>query len=224
MPTATALTTDGVGTDASSFATASITPTANRLVLLGVWNTISAGSATLPTATGNGLTYTQVATTQAGLERFTLFRAMGASPSAGAVTIDFGGTTQNTCHWSIVQVADVNTTGTHGSGAIVQSKAGNSSNLAVTSFNLTLDSTPSASNLTLAFIGANTATTFVEEWTQLVDSQGSGGARTISVMYQSGTDTTPSWTFGSSKVGAVAVEVLAASGGITYPPELFEEC
>ena len=116
------LTSGGTTVDATSFATASITPSANKLVLAAVFAAKTGGSVT-PTLSGNGLTWVQVGTdtVSTGVYRTTVFRAMGASPSAGAVTIDFGADTQVRCGWIISEFTNINTSGTNGSGAIVQS-------------------------------------------------------------------------------------------------------
>src|SRR3990167_7648127 len=102
--------------------TASITPTSNNLVLLAVSsnNFFSFDSVT---ASGNSLTWVQIANfdiDSAGTHsQLTLFRAMGASPTSGAVTITFGAN-KDACSWSIVEFSGVDTTGTNGSGAVVQ--------------------------------------------------------------------------------------------------------
>jgi len=119
------LTDGGSGTDATSYATASVTPGANRLIVVAVLNSKSTTPDT-PTLSGNGLTYVQIATVTfqtiaSPQKRLTLFRAMGASPSAGAITIDMGGVTQSGCAWSVSEFDGVDTSGTDGSGAVVQS-------------------------------------------------------------------------------------------------------
>ena len=114
-------------TDATSYATASITPTANYLVLASVTSSKS-GTPDTPTLSGNSLTwvqYNQIAYDTSGTQRTTtFFRAMGASPSAGALTADFGGATQTACVIVVDQFSGVDTSGTNGSGAIVQSVTG----------------------------------------------------------------------------------------------------
>ncbi len=119
----THLTTGENTTDQASYATASISPAGNTLVLL--WVAQTATTANGPTSvTGNGLTYTEVARAQAAATTIVLYRAMAAAPSSGAVTINFNaGDTTTGAAWSAVQYAGVNTTGTHGSGAIVQNVA-----------------------------------------------------------------------------------------------------
>jgi hypothetical protein len=119
----------GISADASSYGSAegvpSITPTANRLVLAFVGSTLAASLPASPTITGNGLTWVVVQaiggnTIGSPRSRLTLFRAMGASPSTGAPTISFAGVTQQCCVLSIFELAGVDTSGTDGSGAIIQ--------------------------------------------------------------------------------------------------------
>lgn len=88
-------------TDATSFTTASATPTANRLYLAWV-ETSHATAAPTPTASGWGLTWTQVATVHladlgsGSARRITLFSASG-SGSSGTVAFSFGGVTATGC-------------------------------------------------------------------------------------------------------------------------------
>lgn len=119
--TATHLLTGGDSTDSTSYTTASITPAANTLILVWVY-TIAASAVVEPTASGNGLTWVKVGTQvdDDGVRRITLFRAMGSSPTAGGITFDFGAQTQTGGGWSITQFSGVDTTGTNGSGAVVQ--------------------------------------------------------------------------------------------------------
>ena len=116
------LTADSSTSDATSYATASITPGANRLVLLAVLSTVGSGTPETPTVTGCNLTWVQISTSILGTSdgRLTLFRALG-TPSTEALTIEFGvGNTQLSCGWSVIEFINVIQTGTHGSGAIIQ--------------------------------------------------------------------------------------------------------
>ena len=128
---ATNLTTDGNNADQTSYATASITPTADTLVLAWFVSSIAAGTPNLPTASGNGLTWVHVATRIHGTRRMTLFRAMGSSPSTGAITFDLASQTADGAQWSVAEFSGINTGGTNGSGAISH-KAVNSSSGATT--------------------------------------------------------------------------------------------
>src|SRR5882672_10399835 len=97
--------TSGAGTAATSFATASITPTSKALVLVAVSQHAASAPAS-PTVSGNSLTYVQVDAVNydvTGNWRTTLFRALGTSPSAGTITIDFAGVSQTAVVWSVDQ-------------------------------------------------------------------------------------------------------------------------
>ena len=143
MPLITAqhLTTDGSSTPASSFATASIAPTASRLILIFVSSEV-AGNPNTPTVTGAGLTFTTVLSYRSvskDTKRITILRALSQSPSTGALTIDFGGQSQSICQWSVAEFANIDTSGANGAGAIVQS-AGNDNNGTSTGIAVTLAS------------------------------------------------------------------------------------
>jgi hypothetical protein len=120
------LTNGSSTTDATSFATASISPTGGRLVLAWVINT-KATTPDTPTISGGGMTtWTQVATVLYGTiasptYRITLFRALQAVPGSATATIDFGGVTQTACIWVIQEFANVQVTGANGADALVQS-------------------------------------------------------------------------------------------------------
>ncbi len=108
-------------TAGASFATALFAPGAGRLVLAFAMSRRVGGPA-VPTASGNGLTWQQVATVlnvAAGNSRITCFRAMGSAPSAGPLTFDFGGQQQLACAWSVFEYDNVDSTGTNGSGAVL---------------------------------------------------------------------------------------------------------
>ena len=125
------LTSGGDATDASSYATASISPGANRLVLAVIETSKLAGTAPLPSLAGNSLTWVEIANvlTVGNSHRLTLFRALGAAPSAGAVTIT--ATAATGCAWSVAEFDGIDTSGTNGSGAIVQSVTGSGSSTAL---------------------------------------------------------------------------------------------
>jgi hypothetical protein len=130
-------------TATSPYTTASIAPGANRLVLLWV-NDRGTGTPTVSSVVGNGLNWVQVNTVTFGSNgRLTLYRAMGAAPTAGTVTISFSAAINRAC-WSIVEYDGVNTSGTDGSGAVVQSVTGTA---ASTSLTVTLAAFANANNV-----------------------------------------------------------------------------
>jgi hypothetical protein len=112
-------------TGATSYApSVNFTPTANALVLAYVVNT-KASAPDTPTGSGCGLTWVQVDTITfntvgTATERLTVFRAQGASPSAGVFTADFAAATQTGCIIKVVEVLNADATAANGANAIVQ--------------------------------------------------------------------------------------------------------
>lgn len=143
----TLLTNGGSTTDGQTYNSASITPPGNELILAFFANARFSPPVAAVTAAGNGLTWVEVATVAFSddtdsLYRLTCFRAMGASPSAGAVTFSVAGTSNNQGIWSIMSLSGVDTSGTNGSGAIVQSVT-----------NRARDASPNNITVTLAALG-----------------------------------------------------------------------
>lgn len=204
------LTTGSSTTNASSYTTASITPTANRLVMLACLVSVGAQPTPTITVSGNGLTWVQVDTTATAAARTVVaFRAMGAAPSAGVVTIN--GTSLTACLWSIVEFDGVDTSGTNGSGAIAQSF--NSAGANTNNLSVNFPTTPAAGNGGFAGVG-----TAVQElpvggagWTtqstsQSAPTEGLGGLYAASCP----TAVTATWTTSASPF-VVGVEILAGA-------------
>ena len=221
-PSITNLTSGESTSGATSYATASISATANQLVLLSAsTRTGITADPNEPTASGGGLTWVVVGSTvydddSSSRRRITLFRALGASPSAGAITIDYAGQSQTEQEWSINQVSNVDTSGTNGSGAIVQSatnRATDSGGL-VTSLTVTLPSTfEDTSNVAFGcFANADSS------WTRDVGSGFTSLSDSTTALinghlteWKNSNDTTVDITFSSqSGVGGVAVEIKSS--------------
>lgn len=214
--TAALLTANSDTTDLSSYASASITPTANALILAAVTNR-GAGSEETPTASGNGLTWVEVASAVEGTGvRTTVFRAMGASPSAGAVTFAFGAT-QTACVWSICEFAGVDTSGTDGSGAVVQSAIANATAATAGTADFTNPFGDAVNNATYSAIAhVDTTNTLVDTgFTELSDTLVATPTNTLQVMWLLGEDQTPAptWTSSPSEFAQVAIEIKAAGAG-----------
>ncbi|MGI0012279.1 MAG: LamG-like jellyroll fold domain-containing protein [Nitrososphaera sp.] len=106
--------------DASSYVTSSISFLSNRLYLFSVVSR-KAAPTTTPTVTGGGRTWTQVSTVTLTDHRNTMFRSLDATATSGALTIDFGGTTQLEALWIMDEFENTDITGINGANAIVQS-------------------------------------------------------------------------------------------------------
>lgn len=134
-------------TDASSYATASVSPTAGHKVLVGVLSGRTDGTAGAVTGvtgapvSGTATEVLHIASASGNLHlsiwEFT------ASGSAGALTINFGGTQLN-CHWKVISVA---------SAAVSSTNKGSSQG--VSTATLTLPSAPATSSEVIAFYGVN---------------------------------------------------------------------
>ena len=129
---ATHLTSGIAGGAITSVSTPSITPSANKLILLAF--SCRLGTPTIlpspPTlaVTGNGLTWELVATTSfiqsgANYKSFShLYRAVGAAPTTGAVTVDWSATTitnMNRLSYAVSEYDNLDISGNNGENAIV---------------------------------------------------------------------------------------------------------
>ena len=119
----TAHLTEGASTSTTAtITTSSTTPTANALVVVTLGTTDE--TFTIPTLTGNGMTWVVLATSTAGATyRFTSFRSLSASPSAGTLLVDYGANPQSRIIWMIDEFIGVDTSGSNGSGAVVQTSS-----------------------------------------------------------------------------------------------------
>lgn len=217
--TATHLTTNFDNTDGSSYATASISPGANALILAWIATDRSgAGEPNAPTATGCGLTWVAVASAAfAGFSpKITLFRAMGASPTPGAVTFDFASQTQVHAIWSITQFDGTDTTGTNGSGAIVQAVADLTTS-SVSTFTITLAAFANSTNATAGgFVEAAGTADFTagSGFTILGQAATTDSGLKAATEWRPDNDTTVDITSGNAQsFYGVAVEIQAAPVG-----------
>lgn len=226
--TATALTKGEDRASHSIVNTASITPGANRLVLLTCFQ--RQGTAPVaPTVTGNSLTWVKIASSSTfffSLCMVSLYRAMGSSPTAGAVTMTFG-VAEDLVMWTVSHLDNVDITGTNGSGAIVQSgttAVDSGSGVPSIALSVFADATNNAAFAGFALIdnaGPATATAGAG-MTLLNDYEVVGNDHHIDDEWQLGQNTAPglTWSPGGSGgyYGGVAVEVKAAP--IYVPPPI----
>lgn len=229
-----ALTGDSSAVNATSYATASITPTAGGLVLAAFDSSTAAPSPVEPTASGCGLTWEVVRTfvwdDTGTSRRLTLFKGTGDTPTAGAVTFDLGADTQLSARWSIVEYINADTT-------IVQDVQDPSSVSAGTSVAPVLAAFADSSNVTYGVAAKEVASDGdmagdgnMNEIHNVADSE--DNARII-VQDLVGEENTVNWSWGTSRrsVGfAVEIGVAAAGGGGgdvkfygTYPYDILDD-
>ena len=205
MPvTATHIVTLHDGVARTSYTTASITPSANQLVLAFIFNRAATGSVnTVPTLSGNGLTWVEIANVQSSFagQTASLFRALG-SPSAGVVTIDFNAVSQDRCGWSINEFNNVDRTGTNGSGAVVQSVTGlnEADNSGIT---LTLAAFSSVNNATYGGVRSGLTATPGTGFTELGEDV-NGVEETE---WRNDNDTSVDWTWTNNTGDALAIAI-----------------
>lgn len=212
--TPTVLTASGSSTDASSYNTASVSPTANVLTLVFVSSRTVSGTPNTPTVSGASMTWTSILSQNSLPQntRITAFRSVDDAPSSGALTIDFTSQTQQGCQWAVISVTGSNISGTNGSGAIVQTGSTQPAE-GSTAATVTLSAIASSANATFGGFGnLNGTISPGSGFTELAEV---GGAGTMQVEWQLGSDNTVNWTYIASNdnVG-IAFEVKAAPTGI----------
>lgn len=202
-------------TSATSYVTSSITPTANNLLEACVASQVSSGGVNIPTLTGDGVTWVEVTHEKdyTGNRQITLFRALSASPSSGALTADFAGQTQLRAGWTVSQFSGVDTSGSNGSGAIVQSAVASTTDaLAVAGINVNLSAFSNVNNATFGCVreGAGNTITQGSGFTQLAQSVSSA---TYQSEWKAINDTSVDWTWASviAISNAIGVEIKAAN-------------
>lgn len=107
------LSTSNSAVGATSFTTASVTPTNGRVLTAWCATVIVAGTPNTPTATGtNGFsgTWTEIANVVQDQIKITLFRSVAASGVAGTITFDLAGQTNLGAAMGIEEWVDVATT------------------------------------------------------------------------------------------------------------------
>ena len=203
-------------TDATSYTTTATAGANSKLYIITVENS-KGTTPDLPTLThSGGLTCVQILSSPQTNRRITVFRALKTSGvSAGTFTADAAGVTQTS--WSVIvdEFDGIDTSGTDGSGAIVQSAANNGSG---TTASATLSAFADATN-NAAFLATlvNNNTAVTEEaggvWAELGEAPHGSPTRTIETEWRLGEDTSPSSTFLSSAWDCIALEIKVAAGG-----------
>lgn len=198
----------------STYTTGSFTPSSNVPVFAWVVNTHGTSAAAPTSVTGNGLTWSQIATraNAAGTLRGSLYWALGASPSAGGLSAAFSGN-QTGAAIHVFELAGADTSGT-----IVQS----ASNVAAAagSVTVTLSAFGNVNNAAVACFaglrqtGINPDTGFSE----IYDNGYATPATEAESGWKSGEDTSivGTWSAGTADILGVACEVkLAAAANYT---------
>ena len=214
--TQTLLTAGRSASNTRTYTTASISPAANALITVAVLMERPSGVRT-PSLSGGGMsTWTLVssvdfATTSSPDMRLMIFRAMSANPGSGTLTITFSSSPDNAM-WIVSQWDGVETGGTNGSAAIVQT--GSQRSNGATNLTVSLAAFASANNVAYGVVGVarNGPTVSPGSGFTEISEQSSGEASDLAVEWASNQPTVrASW---GSSVGAavLGVEIKAGAG------------
>lgn len=195
--------TSGNSSTIGTVTTASISPSANALVVFCV-STGGSNGINVSAVAGNGITYTALNGgvyngPKGSMRGNWVWYGLTASPSSGTVTFTNG---TSVCCWSIFQIAGVPTTGTNGSGAIIQSAT--NSGTGVTNEIVTLSALANASNITIGSFGSLTTLTAGASFTQIHNVSATINCLTE---YASPGNTSVNCTLSSSSIRGTAFEV-----------------
>lgn len=218
---------EGTTTDGTSFTTtATWSVTTNTLGICFVGATDSVLPSTL-TVSQTGQTWDAIDATNAmelfdvvatPLKRIQAFRTLGAGAAAAAIVVTGdAGTGNQTSFWAMcAELSGIDTSGTNGSGAIIQSKDGSADDTVDPT--VTFGSARTANSAVLAAIGSNACI-----WTGEYTEANSGTELVLATpgteafyMYIVGpADESPTWSTSgcTPEWGMIAVEVKEAAAG-----------
>jgi len=215
--------TSGSDTDGnSSSTTASVTLTASRLYILTVVSrTGITANPNQPTATSTGATWVVDTngsvvfdTTSSSRKRITVLRTMVGSNQTGAITIDFGGQNQTDVGWSIEEYTGTDTTGTNGSGAIVQVVNNFSSAGAGGTLTATLAAFGSSNNATVGAYSTDSVSASAGSGFSVVKNFDVGTSFSLLDEFNSGNDTSVDAScpaLAGTSAGIIGIEIKAAA-------------
>jgi len=219
--------TSGYGTN-NPQSTSSISPTANVPVILSVGLSVNSGTMIADdniTISGCNLTWTLIARLEWGTRRIVaVYKGVGASPSSGAVSIEFtdsgAGKILEQFKWSIDELTGADSTTPFGTGYAAAGAAAEASPV-------TVSEAPDAGDFVF-FAGGleyNYAASLNSELdTQLVQIGDATGCRRFVTAYDSAPDSSPvpglTWT-GSCLWGSLAFIINVSSASATIEQEGF---
>jgi len=205
--------------DAISYSFAPVTASNDRLYVVFVSTSIGTGTAPAATSvSGAGLTFTEIGTAggllysaSPGVRRIQAWRALvGSGAATGSIAISLGGTSTG-MDAVLLEFSGMDTSGTNGSGAVVQSATNQATG--ASALTVTLSAFASASNRPVAFFNhrAAEATTEKPGYTELDDALHSAPAAGAECEWNASTaDTTPSASWLTlAAVGGFALEIKA---------------
>ncbi len=192
--------------------TASVAFANNTLYILTMGAHSTSGSLAFVTPVGGGLTWTQVALSNAAVDTIGVYCGYVASgATTGTVALDTGQANTNRLRWSIESVTgSAATAGTNGTAAF-GTPGYEQRTLTQTSSSVTLGAFADAvNNAALGLVYINTNVAITKEATYTTLSTGNGTTGSLLAEYFVGEDLAVTSTFASANVVAAAVEVKMA--------------
>jgi len=215
--------TNGNDIDGDNVATTpSVSPESNSLLLLTI--VLRNGSSIQPSVSsvsGNGLTWEKIDsvdfdTSPSSMRSIELWRAMGDSPNPGAITIT---TSENETDiiWSLDEASDADTSGTNGSGAIVQSETNADQSGSTNTLIVALGAFSDINNATFGAFGFDIGTTGLSTpgsgFIELSDIASGGGDLNGTTEWKANNDTSVDIIASANTfLGGIAIEIK------TIPP------
>lgn len=205
--------TSGVQTSTGvSINTASITPTANTVIIASVAGRNNSGATNVtPTISGLGLTWINLGSVKdgsGGSRSVTLFGAeVGSSPSPGVITFSYGSTTQQNFFWSVDQFTGLTT---NGSNLLVQQAGASPVSGSYSGITVTLGTLASSSDAIFGYVrqNINTPVTIGSAFTQLSNVNNSLSGTSVAETGTNQTVVNWSWANQSNDTPvAIAVEL-----------------
>lgn len=220
-------------TDGTTYTVPSWTRTNGKLYELWVVCSRNGGSFTISSVVDNGgLTWVEEKTTtitdgSTTTGRFSVYRALVASGAGSGTTVITTGTSVLGCVVTIVETDNPITTGTNGSGAIIQSPSPTTGNDTSVE-GPTLSAFASSNNYAVLGVAHAVTNSTIDIETGYTEStkQSTDGGTGLMVGWQVGQDTAPTATLGTTTYwGAISLEIGVASApeapAVTY---YFSEC
>lgn len=209
--TATSILAEDMGGSFSTYDTASVSSQSGSMYILTVATKINLTNPNQPTVTGWGATWNVVNTrlnTTAQDSRITMFQTAG-NGTAGAITIAFGGQSQEAGVLLLDKLTGILVTGTGGEDGIVQSDSAASSN-GGTSVSVTLGAFADTKNVTYGACGGVGGGAINEGsgFTEISEDQGGSAQTRVQSQWKDANDTGVDWTFDAGEVTmGIAVEL-----------------
>ena len=213
-PTVTVLTEGKVNSPGSSVVTASVSPAANKLLVLVVAHRSFNSNAFFPNSvTGCGLTWTaklgQFITHASSAGRIMVYTATGDAPTSGAITITHG-VTIFCSEWALLEFTNAYAAGVSGGKALNQAVSAEGTG---TGASISMGTFANADSGTLGIFGlfSNQNITPDANFTEIAEQTGTTQPFSLEVAYEAGNDNSidPTWTT-SSQWGGVGLEIARA--------------